>query len=55
VVGNPSVDRHVWRDLATFPGAEAEAADIARLYGVANLLTRTGATKAAFLDAVLAS
>jgi CHAT domain-containing protein len=52
VIGNPRFDRRVWTGLATLPGAEAEAGEIARLYVAARLLTGNHATRAAFLDGV---
>jgi CHAT domain-containing protein len=55
IVGNPHVDRHVWAGLSNLPGAEAEAEEIARLYARSELLTGSGATKAAFLDGVRGS
>ena len=50
VVGNPQVDRRVWTGMQDLPGAEAEAIEIAGLYPRAELLTGSGATKAAFLQ-----
>jgi CHAT domain-containing protein len=50
IIGNPQLDRHLWTGLPNLPGAEAEAAEIARLYPRSELLTGSGATKAAFLD-----
>lgn len=55
VVGNPHFDRRVWTGLSDLPGAEAEAGEIARLYGRARLLTGKEATKAAFLSGVRGS
>ncbi|PYQ19310.1 MAG: hypothetical protein DMF81_22310, partial [Acidobacteria bacterium] len=52
VVGNPQFDRHLWADLSNLPGAEMEAAEIARLYARSELLTGSAATKTAFLDSV---
>ncbi len=49
IVGNPQFDRHLWTGLSSLPGAEAEAGDIAGLYARSELLTGSGATKAAFL------
>jgi CHAT domain-containing protein len=51
-VGNPRVDRRVWRGLPDLPGAEAEAEEIASLYPRAELLRADGATRAAVLDAL---
>ncbi|HXK11669.1 MAG TPA: CHAT domain-containing protein [Vicinamibacteria bacterium] len=49
-VGNPRLDRDLGRGLPSLPGAEAEAAEIARLYEHAGLLTGSAATKGAFLE-----
>jgi CHAT domain-containing protein/tetratricopeptide (TPR) repeat protein len=49
-IGNPSVDRRLWRNLPDLPGAEAEAAEVAALYAEAELLQGAAATKPAFLD-----
>jgi CHAT domain-containing protein len=54
IVGNPQLDRRLW-DAANLPGAEAEASEIAGLYPRAELLTGSGATKAAFLERVRVS
>jgi CHAT domain-containing protein len=50
IVGNPQLDQRLWTGLSNLPGAEAEAGEIARLYAHAELLTRSEATKAAFLE-----
>ena len=50
VVGNPRVDRRLWRHLPDLPGAEAEAQEVAALYPGAELLRAAAATKGAFLD-----
>jgi len=50
VVGNPQLDRRLWFGLSNLPGAEAEAGEVARLYRRSELLTGSGATKAAFLE-----
>jgi CHAT domain-containing protein len=55
VVGNPQVDRRIWRGMPNLPGAEAEAGEIAGLYAGSELLTGSGATKAAFLKGVRGS
>jgi len=55
IVGNPKLDRHVWTDLSSLPGAEAEAGEIAGLYASSELLTGSGATKAAFLKGARSS
>jgi CHAT domain-containing protein len=55
VVGNPDVDRRLWAGLSSLPAAEAEAEEIAGLYPRSELLTGSGATKAAFLDHVRVS
>lgn len=52
IVGNPHFDRKLWAGLSSLPGAEAEAADIARLYADADLLTGDAATKTAFLQGI---
>jgi CHAT domain-containing protein len=48
-VGNPRFDRNLWSGLPSLQGAEAEAAEIARLYAHATLLTGGEATKSEFL------
>jgi CHAT domain-containing protein len=48
VVGNPRVARD--ERLPSLPGAEHEAEEVARLYARSELLTGSGATKAAFLE-----
>ena len=55
VVGNPRFDRTRHAGLPDLPGAEAEATEIAGLYDVAQLLTGSQATKAAFLDGIQSS
>jgi CHAT domain-containing protein len=52
VVGNPHHDRRRFTSLPNLPGAEAEASEIAALYGEPTLLTGRGATKAAFLAGI---
>jgi CHAT domain-containing protein len=55
VVGNPKVQRDQGASFANLPEAEAEAVEIAGLYGSATLLTGAGATKAEFLRDVAGS
>ncbi len=55
IVGNPQVDRRQWAGLPNLPGAEAEAAEIGRLYARSELLTGIRATKTAFLEGARSS
>jgi CHAT domain-containing protein len=55
IVGNPQLDHDLWAGLSNLPEAEAEAADIGRLYARSELLTGSGATKMAFLEGVRGS
>jgi CHAT domain-containing protein len=50
VVGNPSVDRSLFRDLPDLPGAEAEAAALHEIYPSGRLLVGGQATKERFLN-----
>jgi CHAT domain-containing protein/tetratricopeptide (TPR) repeat protein len=49
-VGNPRLDRDLVDGLPSLPGAEAEAAEVARLYERFDVLTGRAATKRAFLE-----
>jgi CHAT domain-containing protein len=50
-VANPQFDRSRWPGLPSLPGAEAEAAEIARLYEHATVLAGPKATRREFLSA----
>jgi len=49
IVGNPWLDPEVWPNMPNLPGAEAEAVEIAHLYGATEALTGRAATRSAFL------
>jgi len=51
-VGDPAFDRDSFPNLPRLQAAQAEAADIARLYSEPRTFVRDDATKAAFLDAL---
>jgi CHAT domain-containing protein/tetratricopeptide (TPR) repeat protein len=50
LVSNPAIPPAQFPDLRSLPGAEAEAREIAKLYGRAELLTREPATKQRFAE-----
>lgn len=52
VVGNPTVNRQRFPELAALPASEDEARQIGRLYSGAQVLTGPAATKTAFLKAL---
>jgi CHAT domain-containing protein len=52
IVGDPRADPAVGPGLAPLPAAEREAAEVAALYTVPELLLGRAATRAAFLDAL---
>ena len=52
VVGDPSINRSAYPNLANLEGAKAEALEIAGLYRGAELLTGPNATKAQFLKSI---
>jgi CHAT domain-containing protein len=52
VVGDPSINRSAYPNLANLEGAKAEALEIAALYRGAELLTGPTATKAQFLQSI---